>query len=315
LILRELLRPGSLRSRYRRARAVVGWMRWRWRKRLEYRDAVRRSVERASPPVLVYQMAKVGSSTITAALRSVGGLSVFQVHVMNPDTIRRLRTRLRGMGTALLRTDTDILGRSLFKGLIEPGLKAKVITLVREPIGRNFSFYFHNLDVLWATADAHENVEMGRLVGEFHDRFDSRRALEWFDTEFKPVLGVDIYEHEFPRDKKHLRIQTERYDILVMRSDLDDASKAKCVEGLLGIEGLSLVPTNVGSQKPYAATYRKFLEAVALPESYVNDLLGSKFTRHFFGPEEIESLRVRWLSKSASNQGGGRSRLKSQALT
>jgi hypothetical protein len=247
-------------------------------------------------------MAKVGSSTITWALRAVDGLNVFQVHLMHPDNLRRLRATLhkRGRRLARLQSDMDIRGRVLYKGLIKPGLKAKVITLVREPIGRNCSFYFQNLDILWQTADAHERVEMSRLVGEFLDRFEHHGGVNWFDKEFKPVLGVDVYEHEFPHDKGHTRIRTDRYDILVMRSDLEDASKKKCVEDFLCIDGLTLAPKNIGSQKPYAATYRKFLDALELPEAYVNEMLDSKYTRHFFSPDEIATLRAKWLRGNAS---------------
>ncbi len=276
--------------------AVLGGLRWRWRRRRECRAAVRRSVKSRQPLVLVYQMAKVGSSTVTSALESVGGLSVFQVHVMNPDSIRRLHAGLRHKGLARFQMDTDLIGRALFEEIIKPGHKAKIITLVREPIGRNISFYFHNLDVLWETADAHENVELPLLLDEFGTRFGHQRSINWFDREFKPVLGVDVYKHEFPRDVGHLRIDTERYDVLIMRTDLEDASKAKCMEEFLGVEGLSLVPKNVASRKPYADVYRKFLDAVELPEGYVNEMLDSKYTRHFFSPEEIASLRAKWLS-------------------
>lgn len=287
---------------YRQATSIYSALLWRRRITREHREAVRRSIESSLPPVLVYQMAKVGSSTITWALQDIDGLNVFQVHLMHPDSLRRLRAVLRkhGRWVARLQSDMDIRGRILFKRLIKSGLKAKIITLVREPISRNCSLYFQNLDVLWGTADAHKNVELSRLVSEFYNKFDHHDGLNWFDGEFKPVLGVDIYEHEFPRDAGHLRIKTEHYDILIMRSDLTDSSKAKCIEELLGIEGLSLTPKNVGSEKPYAATYRKFLDTVELPEAYVNDMLDSKYTRHFFGPEEIASLRAGWLGGKVS---------------
>ncbi len=295
MILRRVLRRTFGERRYKLAAVVFHGLRSRRRLKHEHREAVSRCVESDSPPVIVYQMAKVGSSTVTWALRDAGIPNVFQVHLMHPDNIRRFSAKLLKLGWVRFRTGVDFNGGFLYKEIIEPGLKAKIITLVREPIGRNCSFYFHNLDVLWATEGAHENVEMSRLVGEFRNKFDHHGCLRWFDSEFKSVLGVDIYEHEFPRDAGHLRLETERYDILIMRSDLSDSSKAKCIEELLGIEGLSLTRKNVGSEKPYAATYRKFLDAVELPEAYVDDMLDSKYTRHFFGPEEIASLRAGWL--------------------
>jgi len=276
---------------------VYSALRWRWRLTRQYREEVRRCVESSATPVLVYQMAKVGSSTVTWALRGCDGLHVFQVHLLHPENLRRLRAALRKRGhwLARLRSDMDVRGTVYHGGLIKSGLRVKVITLVREPIGRNCSLYFQNLDVLWQTADAHERVEVSRLAGEYFDRFNHRGGINWFDREFKPVLGVDIYEHPFQHDKGHARIDAGRYDILVMRADLDDSLKKKCMEEFLGVEGLSLAPRNVGSQKPYAAAYRNFLDALELPESYVDEMLDSKYPRHFFSPDEIASLRAKWL--------------------
>ena len=295
MIVGRVLRRVLGRGRYKRAVAVYGGLLQRRRSRREVGAAVRRSVESAEPTVIVYQMAKVGSSTIAAALRDFGGMNVFQVHLMSADNIERWRVGLRKFPLARFQTGVDIIGTLLYKGLVEPGRKLKIITLVRDPIARNCSFYFHNLDVLMETEAAHENVESSRLVGEFRNKFDHRGCLQWFDRDFKPVLGVDIYEHPFPHDKGYTRVASDRHDILVMRTDLDDALKKKCVEEFLGIEGLSLAPKNVGSQKPYAAAYRKFLDALELPEPYVDEMLGSKYTRHFFSPDEIASLRDKWL--------------------
>lgn len=305
MIVGRVLRRVLGESTYGRAVGFYSALRWRRRLRRQYREEVKRCVESSAKPVLVYQMAKVGSSTLTWALREIDGLHVFQVHLLLPENLRRLRAALRKRGRLLarLQSDMDVRGAVYYRGLIESGLKTKVITLVREPIGRNCSFYFQNLDILWQTADAHERVDVSRLAGEYIDRFDHRTGIKWFDSEFKRVLGVDVYEHTFPHDKGHARITTDRHDILVMRTDLDDESKKRCVEEFLGIEGLSLVPKNVGSQKPYAATYRKFLDALELPDSYVDEMLGSKFTRHFFSPAEIASLRAKWLGKNgAGNQ-------------
>lgn len=265
-----------------------------WYRMLVWRAAVSRR-----PIVLVYQMGKVASSSITQALRRVDDLCVFQLHVMSPDGLRHLHAALRRRGLPADWMEMYVLGRALYRGIVEAGRGAKVITLVREPIGRNISFYFQNLDMLWKTADAHEKVGLGRLLEEFLDRFDHDDTLEWFDLEFKAALGVDLYAHEFPHALGHLRLDTGRHEILVMRSDLNDAAKAKCLAEFLGVEGVTLVPENVSAQKPYADTHREFLRKVRLPEGYVNRMLDSKYARHFFSPEERDALRSKW-----SGEGG-----------
>jgi Putative capsular polysaccharide synthesis protein len=294
-LLKRVLRRVVGRDKYFQAATIYNWTLQRRRAGREVREEIRRSVEGPLPPVLVYQMGKVGSSTVAWALREIEGLYAFQIHLMHPDSIRRWRAAMRKRGLWGFETVMDVAGVALREGIIEAGVGAKIITLVREPIGRNCSFYFQNLNALWRTVDAHEKVEPARLVGEFLDRFNHRGCLEWFDREFKAVLGVDVYEHAFPHDAGHLRIDAGRYDILIMRADLDDSAKVKCMEEFLGVEGLSLAPKNVGSQKPYAAVYRKFLDALELPEAYVDEMLDSKYARHFFSPEEIARLRAKWL--------------------
>ncbi|HEX8284967.1 MAG TPA: putative capsular polysaccharide synthesis family protein [Pyrinomonadaceae bacterium] len=275
------------------------------RARLEcwYRLLVWRAAVSPRQIVLVYQMGKVASSSITQALRRVVGLRVFQLHLLSPDGARRLRARMRRKGASAADAEMYVLARTLHRGIVKAGRKAKVVTLVREPIGRNISFYFQNLDMLWETADAHEKVGLGRMLEEFLDRFNHDDTLEWFDSEFKAALGVDIYAHEFPHALGHLRLDTGRHEILVLRSDLDDAAKAKCLAEFLGVEGVTLVRENASGQKPYADAHREFLRELRLPEEYVSHMLDSKYARHFFSPEERDALRSKWLREGGNSRG------------
>src|SRR5947209_8998852 len=212
---RELLRKISRLVRYRKIEAVLRpLLSWPMRvasRRRAYRRAVARAVGGPRPPVLVYAMPKVASTAAAEALRSIEGVSVFQVHLISAAGIRRLRDRMRRRGLDGLGHDAgDIadLGQALDAGLIRPRCPAKIVSLVREPIARNISFYFETLDVLWQTENAHEKVGLECLMAEFKDRFTHERVLEWFDTEFKPTLGIDVYEHTFPREAGFLRIDS-----------------------------------------------------------------------------------------------------------
>src|SRR2546423_1733081 len=303
---RELLRKFSRLVRYRKIEAALRRLlleplRAASRRRA-YRRAVARAVRGPTPLVLVYAMPKVASTSVVEALRSVEGVSVFQVHLISAARIRRLREDMRRRGLGGLGHDAgDIadLGHALDAKLIRPRRPAKVVSLVREPVARNISFYFEMLDVLWQTKNAHENVGLERLMSEFQDRFTHERVLEWFDEEFKPVLGIDVYEHTFPREAGFLRIDSGPYEVLLMRHDLDDRLKEKLLADLVGVRAVSLAPKNVGARKAYSDTYREFLSRVRLSEDYVDRMLGSKYARHFFEADELARLRAKWL-------GGGR---------
>jgi hypothetical protein len=277
--------------------AAVGPIRdlaWRVRRHYECWREVRRISAGSSPPVLIYQMAKGASTTILKSLERVG-VHATQVHLINPDTARHIRSSMRAAGISTARMDIDIIGRAVRRGIIGSGRGASVINVVREPVGRNVSLYFQILDRLWQTDNAHEKVGLDRLLEGFHTKFNHDRTLDWFDQEFKPVLGVDVYEHDFPREQGWLRIDAGRYNILLMRVDLADVSKEKVLSEFLGVEGLKLSRENVGSQKPYARVYRDFLRALELSENYVDRMLDSRYARHFFTDEERRALRSKWL--------------------
>ncbi|HEX6182567.1 MAG TPA: putative capsular polysaccharide synthesis family protein [Pyrinomonadaceae bacterium] len=272
--------------------------------RLHFRSAIRQAVGGPTPPVLVYTAPKVASTAVTVALQAAGQ-SVFHVHMISAAGIRGLREAMRRRGLARMKWDAlglEDIGHALASELIEPRHRARIVSLVRDPVARNISFYFETLDVLWQTERAHEHVRLERLLAEFHERFQHERGIDWFDNELKPVLGLDVYEHPFPHDKGYQRIDAGPYEVLIMRHDLDDRLKEKCLAELVGVPVVTLTPKNVSAQKPYAEMYREFLRRVEPPEDYVDRLLGSKYARHFYGPDELARFRAKWLKGRAAGR-------------
>jgi len=269
-------------------------------RRFHFRRGIRRALEQQAPPALVYSAPKVASTAVTHALQSVEGQTVFQVHVISAAGIRTLREGMRRRGLHRMTQDVislEDVAYALNEELIKPRRAARIVSLVREPIARNISFYFEVLDVLWKTERAHEQIRGERLVAEFYERFTHERGIDWFDNEFKPVLGIDVYEYPFPREKGFLRIDSGPYEILLMRHDLDNRLKEKCLAELIGVPRISLGPRNVGAEKPYAVAYRQLLNRIELTEDYVDCMLNSKYARHFFGAEELAEARANWLSR------------------
>jgi putative capsular polysaccharide synthesis protein len=301
-MFRMLLRKISRLVRYRKIEATVVPLLFRplskaFRRR-RYRKWIRHCAAQPTPPVLVYTMSKVASTAVTEALQSVGGLNVFQIHIISEAGMQRLSDGMKRRGLKSLKRDMGViqdLGHALDEELIKRGHPAKVVALIREPIARNVSFYFQTLDVLWQTENAHEKVALDRLLAEFHDRFPHERVLDWFDKEFNPTLGIDVYAHPFPREAGFLRIDSGPYEVLLMRHDLDDRVKEKCLADLVGVPRVPLAPKNVGAEKPYSKTYDEFLRHIRASEDYVERMLSSKYARHFYAAEELERVRAKWL--------------------
>jgi putative capsular polysaccharide synthesis protein len=273
------------------------------RETLRYRD----------PPVLLYQMGKVGSKTIRDSLQAIElDRPVFHVHFLSPERVKKMaRERRRYFGTEkqhLLRHiwQYQYLRKRIAKGL--DGEKWKIVTLTREPISKNISTFFENLEIeplddgrrFGIQSDYYdfdivvdlENTE--QLVQLFFDRLYHDRPLVFFDQEIKRVFGIDVFSSEFPVSKGFKIYREEHAEVLLVRlEDLNDCARGAFKE-FLNIDNLTLLNTNVGSQKIYAPLYRQVLDAIVLPESYVERIYASKYMRHFYSKAEILKFRARW---------------------
>jgi hypothetical protein len=242
-------------------------------------------------PTIVYQMGKVGSASVIESLESHGVHFVFHVHRMNPDNIRRVRQERLN---ANRRPPNDMPGRRLYDNVVSKRKKAKFITLVREPIGRNISAFFQNFSVLTETEYEDASFTIGELVDIFIKDYTHAVPLTWFDVEMKQTLGIDVYEHPFPKEEGHLVINEGDFELLILKSEVDDSVKQDAIAKFLGMEDFRLVRSNVGQAKNYAETYRAFRQTIRLPASYVEIMCNSEYIRHFYSGVEIASIRSKW---------------------
>ncbi len=263
-----------------------------WRIRKQITQATRRGDQL----VLIYQMGKVGSRSLERTLYSKAGLAVFHTHVLSQCRIKELRrnAELSGRPRTLME---DVPGTTLHRTIITRGLPVKAISLVREPIGRNVSAYFQNLDVFQGQAEAHEQLDSDSLVAAFLRDYDHHVPLEWFDVEPRQTLGIDVYATPFPRQQGFATYCNGPHKLLVMRHDLDDGRKAEVVSQFLDIEPFDLRRHNVSTAKAYASLYQEVLRTIRLPREYVDRMLDSKYARHFYADEELARLRERWTGR------------------
>tara|TARA_Y100001934_G_scaffold279068_1_gene381868 strand:+ start:148 stop:855 length:708 start_codon:yes stop_codon:yes gene_type:complete len=204
-------------------------------------------------PTLVYQMGKVGSYSLYQSLRAVPGLDAFHVHRLHPDNIARVRAaHLRAGQTPV----DDSLGYFLYQRLIcAPRQPINVISLVRDPISRNFSAYFENLARLERREDAHNKIDIPTLISNFFDKYRHETPLQWFDKEIKCTLGIDVFAHDFLPQQGWCEINQGPVRLLILRCELSNAEKQAQVKRFLDLEHFEIVNRNVGSSKPYASAY------------------------------------------------------------
>lgn len=243
--------------------------------------------------VLIYQMGKVASSTIKASILDLPDYEVHQVHRLVLSNIQRVHHEHRLRGWAPPTGDPG--GLYLQRDLIVRR-PAKVITLVREPIGRNISYYFQNLDKVLGQRDAHE-LPLQSIIDGFPAAFPySDDPLTWFDYEFKAALGADIYASGWQAGMHAHRWQAGVYDILTLRCDASDDAKLDALRLFLEAPDLILCQANVTDAKPSAAAHRAFRAHVKFPEPYLDHMLASRYARFFFDAPSLAQWRESYVT-------------------
>lgn len=242
-----------------------------------------------SSPIIVYQMGKVGSTSIVNSLKKYG-LTAYHVHRINPQNIESVRLEHLRKGKS---PPDETLGLRLHK-YIKQGKKLKIITLVREPIGRNISAFFQNFEVFAGIKYTNSKFSAEELADKFIAEYNHSVPLTWFDVEIRETLGIDIYKYPFPKERGYVRIKRHQFDILILKSEIDDSVKEKCIMEYLGLDEFKIIRENVGKNKEYYITYRQFLDAIMLPECYLEMMCNSKYTKHFYSHSDIQHIRLKW---------------------
>lgn len=268
-----------------------------------------------SKSIIIYQMGKVGSTSILHSLQAIDSIpAVFQVHTLSDKGINEMENRYWGNTPTIIRrsllpeTTHVYVSHSLKSRLSKnPDSKWKIITLVRDPIARNVSEFFYSVDT--TKNDPHipdfyaryrsGNINVSELIDRFLERFSEGSdeytvPLNWFDREFPNVIGFDIYSIEFPRQKGFNIIHSDKYDILILKLEWLKTCFSKAFHEFLGLQNFDLVTKNTASQKAYYPIYKKFLQEVDLPYQYVSRIYNSKYVQHFYTAREIEKFVKRW---------------------
>lgn len=241
--------------------------------------------------VLIYQMGKVASSSIYSSLKDKNFVT-YQIHRFDKDYIQEVHDSHKnktGFSESRIVDERGIRLKQLF--LEKRNRPIYLISLVRDPIERNMSAFFQNKEHLTKN---HSYTNTKELIELFYELYEHDTPLTWFDKEFKKTMGVDIYDFSFNKEEKYGVFNTNNCNVLLLRVDIDDSAKAKIIQQFLAMDSMEIKNKNIGSLKGYNSEYKEFTKNINLSESYVDKMLSSKFTKHFYTEEEIESMYNKW---------------------
>ncbi|WP_335986098.1 putative capsular polysaccharide synthesis family protein [Spongiibacter tropicus] len=242
--------------------------------------------------VLIYTMGKVGSSDISKKLKLSFQFHNFDQEIPAKNFSSRFTPHIYRYVVEALRW--KILGRKLLRVFGLPAAELKVISIVRDPVARNLSAFFQNLD---------ESQVIGGSVSEseFYAYTNHMLPLVWFDVEFKRHLGVDVYAYPFDVEAGWCVIEKEGFKILILQ--LEELSNlGEIVADFVGDDKVYLggAKQNFSGDKWYGVLYSDLKAKIDISDEYLNLMYKSRFMKHFYGDEKTARMRAKWTQRDSS---------------
>jgi Putative capsular polysaccharide synthesis protein len=277
--------------------------------RLQLRIALR-NVHRQMP-IIVYQMGKVGSSTVVSTLEKLGLPNpVLHVHTLVADRMNAAEKLQRSSTRPAL--DSHLIVSSILLSKLSRGrFPCKIITLTREPIARTISFAFEDWKRRAPGALAEDGTLDAAAMTEVADTLLRNRGGhadpgKWFDRELKQVFDLDVFSIPYDEERGYSIIRNPDVSLLILRMEDMNRSLPGALADFLGIDANSVVMSraNESEGKWYSDSANAVKREFRLPDEILNEITTSRFIRHFY-PNDIERLRDRWgqLAVTASASG------------
>jgi len=299
-LIKRLLQP--LEWFYPTAKALYMW-------RLE-----RELKTHSEDPILILQMGKVGSKSVEAGLDALKmDRSIYHAHFLSRERTAQTEIQRR----EFFRTERHSylarpwLNQFLLRAFEESkgSRDWKLITLTREPVGRNISAFFENLNVVPCETDGDFEVssdyyqieptivsadDPGKLVEMFFAKARHDSPLKFFDREIRDIFGIDVLATGFSVEKGYEIYHSRNADLLVLRLEgLAECASAAFAE-FLDITDFKIINRNIGTNKVYAPLYDAFKRNAVIDSEYLDTLYESKYMRTFYSSSEIAAARDKW---------------------
>lgn len=238
-------------------------------------------------PVIVYQMGKVGSSTLKNSLEenNIPALHIHRYFFKNterPNTLKLLPHKLKN--------------RVIFNRFLK-GDKVKIITFYRDPLSRNISSFFQNLDVYFKTSEF-ENLDYKILEERFNKAINLHDTPNnWFDLEFKNKLNIDVFKHPFNKQKGYTLISKGNIEVFLCVTNKINHLETELGD-FLELDNFKLNNSNIGDKKWYKDLYIEFKERYKPTTKMLDTLYDSNTINHFYNDDEINRMKSRWLQSN-----------------
>ena len=261
--------------------------------------------------IFIWQMGKVGSSTILASLKPYTGQYNWchDTAIMSDEPYLQYNNLIHSHSA-----------KPIYYTLHHSDEEFIVISLVRDLLRRNISAVFQSMtdetpgnDCFIGPQEELENWGYERICGEIKKKLLylnlTDQLISWYDMLFKSHFyypdveryHVDLYGVPFDRQRgfQVYSSKTPRIKFLIIR--LENLNNLEAELGFfLGIKKFRLIVDNVAKHKWYNEIYKQFKEIYKPTGEELSHIYGSKFMKYFYTAEQIDSFVGRWCKNGKS---------------
>lgn len=270
---------------------------------------------KAADLYVVYQMGKVGSSTVHQSLHAAGVAPLYKIHYLSDLGYARAQAFYERHGPSVGLPHEEAT-RHLRNLLGSGGSQTwKVISLVREPIARDVSAFLQMADLIGPRSSRSEPgkddiAKVARAcTAQFYGFTEGRSyTARWFDEEIRESTGVDVFTQRFDPVERCLRIREGNVDLLVLRmEDLDVIGPAL----LRDFVGRPVPLRRRSSRTPEKLQtyyvnqiYQQVVERISLEPALCERIYRTRYARHFYSADELTAFARRWSRSPAMDERG-----------
>ena len=226
-------------------------------------------------------MGKVGSVSINHALKEKGIDTLHGHWVLHDSPIGEFPTL-----------------KPQFKRKIENSPQVKVITPIREPVGRNISAFFQNLVFFKGYCEDYLKASAEELHEIFIKHYNIYYPDQWFELELMQLFNFDPFQSKFNYRKGYKIYRADKHRILILRLEDADRKLSESIYKLLKVRNIGMKNINHFADKKRGTgeKYKKFL-TLPLPEEFLNKNYNLKYAQHFYTKKEREVFKQGWLNE------------------
>ncbi len=277
-----------------------------------YIKELEKNYDSSLPTIIIYNMGKVGSTSLFESLQILPQYNVYHVHHLNPDYLSNREEVLRK------KYNKDYSSKNIFTTLLwkPQWIKEKLmdsdkeivfINSIRESLSRNVSNFFQWMtmteigdQIRYSSRSERfpydiilDKGETKSLVTLFSEKFPHDIHENWIQQELNPTLGIDFMNEAFDAERGVQEWSQDNFTLLTFTLEKLADNWPKISQKYLK-KPVKLLKANQMSEKRFSAMYEAFKNELSAQNEFCTTMLNSDFMQHFYTPEMIEGFHQKW---------------------